>query len=212
MSAFRIIYVIAAVLISINFSLVAEDNEKDKNLKVLLVYSSGDPFKEKSEIKSPDELDAISSPTPKIMNIHKAALRIRENLEAQGMAVRFAKVDEMNDWREILNYEIVVIGSATRFWNMTWECKRFFDELFYRINRYPGKASGISFAFFTSTEIVPSGERALAAMKSVITDCQGTVAEPKMILLDKWPLIKAQEEIDKFSQELADLIMQKPEK
>ena len=64
MKVSRIVCALAAVLVSINLSLATENQAKDKDPKVLLVYSSGEPYKKMNEIKSPEELEAITAPTP----------------------------------------------------------------------------------------------------------------------------------------------------
>ncbi|OGF97575.1 MAG: hypothetical protein A2Z86_08205 [Candidatus Glassbacteria bacterium GWA2_58_10] len=171
---------------------------------VLLLYSSGEPLMTISDIKGPEQLEGITQPTPVEMNTRIAAERIKVNLEKQGVAVVLKPVQEVTDWREVMQYKTIVIGSATRFWNVTWETKRFFDDLFLRIYVREGKAKGKLFAIFTTTEIEPSGERTLAAMESTITDCGGNIGL-RMILHRELSLEKARAEIDKFSTALAIL-------
>lgn len=212
MKVSRIVCALAAVLISINLSLATENQAKDKDPKVLLVYSSGEPYKKMNEIKSPEELEAITTPTPVDMNSRIASKRIRDNLRKQGIAVKLARVEDMADWREILKYETIVIGSAARYWNMTWETKRFFETLFFKIyfneghGKYRGKTKGKAkiFAIFSTAEIVPSAESTLATMESVISDCGGNIAL-RMVLHEKMSLEEAYSEIDKFSAALAIL-------
>lgn len=171
---------------------------------VLLLYSSGQPLMTISEIKGPEQLEGITQPTPVEMNTRIAAGRITGNLEKQGVPVVMKPIQEVTDWREVMQYKTIVIGSATRFWNVTWETKRFFDDLFLRIYVREGKATGKLFAIFTTTEIEPSGECTLAAMESTITDCGGDIGL-RMILHREMTLEQARAEIDKFSTALAIL-------
>ncbi|MEA1997121.1 MAG: hypothetical protein U9N45_05755, partial [Gemmatimonadota bacterium] len=79
MQGARIICTLVAVLVSINFSLAAENKPDDKNPKVLLVYSSGEPCMRMAEFKRPEDLEGVTTPTPRDMNSHIAAERVRNN-------------------------------------------------------------------------------------------------------------------------------------
>lgn len=149
--------------------------------KVLLLYNSGTPYKTISEINSPDELDAVTSPTPVEMNTKKIAEMICERLKQDSVGVDFHTYAEVKDWRKVLEYDLVILGTPTRFWNMSWETKKFVDEIFGKLYVRENKLEGKSFAIFTTAEIGPSCEKTIAALESVIQDCHANVVARLMV-------------------------------
>ena len=173
-----IIYAVLAVLISMNFSSAMGNQAKDEAPKVLLVYSSGEPTDWQNLLKNPTVLDAITNPTPIKRNVHKLALHIRDYLEKNGVSVRLARVEDFtkDDWAEIRSYDTVVFGTPSRFWNVSWEMKRFLEQIFIRIKLLSESgASGRTYAAFALAEILPSSVEALERMAKTISDSGGTL-------------------------------------
>ena len=173
-----IIYAVLAVFISMNFSSAMANQAKDEAPKVLLVYSSGEPTDWQNLLENPTVLDAITSPTPIKRNVHKLALRIRDYLEKNGVSVRLARVEDFtkDDWAEIRSYDIVIFGTPSRFWNVSWEMKRFLEQIFIRIKLLSKSgASGRTYAAFALAEILPSSVEALKRMAETISDSGGTL-------------------------------------
>ena len=173
-----IIYAVLAVFISMNFSSAMANQAKDEAPKVLLVYSSGEPTDWQNLLENPTVLDAITSPTPIKRNVHKLALHIRDYLEKNGVSVRLARVEDFtkDDWAEIRSYDIVIFGTPSRFWNVSWEMKRFLEQIFIRIKLLSESgASGRTYAAFALAEILPSSVEALERMAETISDSGGTL-------------------------------------
>lgn len=173
---------------------------------VLIVYSSGEVFETITDIKDPDRLDAITSPTPADLNTKIAAERIRDNLEREGLSVRLARVEDFgkDNWREVLAYDTIVIGSPGRFWTMSWETKRFFDLVFGRIYILESRAKGKTFGLFATAEIEQSSATTIQAMETIIGDVNGSVAL-RLNLHHKMTAEQFDREIDKFTTGLSVL-------
>ena len=208
MPVYRFVCAVAAVLISINFSSAMGNEAKDKAPKVLLVYSSGEPTDWQNLLKNPTVLDAITSPTPIKRNIHRVALHIQYYLEKNGISVRLARVEDFtkDDWAEIRSYDTVVFGTPSRFWNVSWEMKRFLEQIFIRIKLLSeSRASGRTYAAFALAEILPSSEDALERMAETISDSGGTLPPALRLSL---ALSMTDEEYDKETDKfLAALVV-----
>jgi len=175
--------------------------------KVLLVYSSGEPFQTITDIKDPDALEAITSPTPVDRNTRIAAQRIYDNLIAAGITVRLARVEDFgkDDWREVLSYDTIIVGTPARFWTMSWETKRFVDLIIGRIYVLPEKAKGKQFALFATAEIENSSNSALENMAMWVNDIQGNLVL-KLNLNREQSQPEFDQAIDRFTTALAVLI------
>jgi flavodoxin len=143
----------------------------------LLVYSSGEPFMTITDIKDPGLLDAISSPTPRERNTAQVAMMIRDCLARSGANIRMVKAEELDkeDWRSVIAYRTVILGSPARHWNVSWEMKRFIDLIMGRIYVHPDRAANTQFALFTTAEIHDSAEDCLEMMAKVVRDCKAPV-------------------------------------
>ncbi|MCE5270923.1 flavodoxin domain-containing protein, partial [bacterium] len=88
---------------------------------------------------SSETLEAVSAATPVAHNTAQAARIIGAALEAEGLQVRLARVEEFEkkDWREVEAYDYFVLGSPAHFGQMSWEMKKFFDEAFHMIYMSP---------------------------------------------------------------------------
>lgn len=148
---------------------------------VLLVYSSGTPLEGFGVTTVSNEaLDAITCPTPTENNTGIAARQIYEGLTEKGVAVRIARVEEFErkEWRQLLAYRTIIMGSPTRHSNMSWEFKRFVDEVFHQIYmQVPERAGGIQFALFSTAAHGGGPEETMNAMETFIRHCNGVVVQ-----------------------------------
>lgn len=199
--------ILSAVLLSLPARPMSQELKAASKEKVLLVYSSGEPFQTITDIKDPDALEAISSPTPLDRNTKIAAQRIYDNLTAKGIPVRMARVEDFGKeaWREVLAYDTIIVGTPARFWTMSWETKRFVDLIVGRIYIMPEKAKGKQFALFATAEIESSSNTALENMSMFVNDLNGN-----LVLKCNLNREQSQEQfeaaIDKFTDGLAVLI------
>jgi flavodoxin len=140
---------------------------------VLIVYSSGQPFKSISEM-APSEVDAVSGATPARINCKRVAEALEARLQKEKRVVRVADASEIKEASEILGAKVIVFGSPSRFWNMSWEMKRLMDELIGRIYVVNKKAfENKQVAFFAMAEIEESAKDTLVALTRPIRDCGG---------------------------------------
>jgi len=138
---------------------------------VLVIYSSGEPYKTISEI-SAAEADAVSSATPKSWNCRIAAEKIGEAFRGMGYPVRVAPVDSIRDCREIVGCGIVVFGMPARFWNVGWEMKRFIDVHIGKIYiAAKPEFRKCAIGGFAMAEIPASAEAALETFGRALADC-----------------------------------------
>ncbi len=137
---------------------------------ILIVYSSGTPYKTLSDIK-PEELDAVSGATPMDMNVAMISQKLCSKLKDH-YTVRLAKASEMVSYKEILQYDMLIIGAPTYFWNINWEIKKMIDEQFEKI--YIAKRDefkGMKHIVFAMSEYGKCAEAANQKLESAITDC-----------------------------------------
>jgi hypothetical protein len=138
---------------------------------VLIVYSSGEPFKTIGEM-SAGEADAVASATPKSWNCRIAAERIGEAFRGTGRLVRVAPVDSILNYREILRYRVVIFGMPARFWNVGWEMKRFIDAHIGKIYiAAQPEFRKCVIGGFAMAEIPASAEAALETFGRALSDC-----------------------------------------
>ncbi|MFH1069969.1 MAG: hypothetical protein V1794_10165 [Candidatus Glassbacteria bacterium] len=203
---FRLAFLSALLLVLPSLSQAQAPQDAPKE-KVLLVYSSGEPFQTITDIKGPDALEAVTSPTPVDRNTRIAAQRIYDNLIAAGITVRLARVEDFgkDDWREVLSYDTIIVGTPARFWTMSWETKRFVDLIIGRIYVLPEKAKGKQFALFATAEIENSSNTALENMAMWVNDLQGNLVL-KLNLNREQSQPEFDQAIDRFTTALAVLI------
>jgi menaquinone-dependent protoporphyrinogen IX oxidase len=150
-----------------------------KTDSVLLVYSVGEPVEGFGvERVSGESLDAVSCPTPVEKNTGVVARRIYQELSDKGIAVRLARPEEFAraDWRQLLRYKTIILGTPTRHSNMSWEMKRFVDQVVHQIYmQVPERAKGTQFALFATAASRGGPDAAMATMESFISHCKSTV-------------------------------------
>jgi NAD(P)H dehydrogenase (quinone) len=82
-------------------------------------------------------------------NTRKMAARVAEVLEAEGLETDLKKVQEI-EARDLLGYDVVVLGSPTYYGTMAWELKKLLDESVKFHGKLRGKVGG---AFSSSANV-----------------------------------------------------------
>lgn len=154
-----------------------EQNETKEYKKIpnsiLIVYSSGTPSKTLSDVK-PEEVDALSGATPSIMNVEIISQKLYNELKKMGYTVKLVKASEIENYKEILQYDMLIIGNPTYFWNVNWEIKKMLDINLGKIYIAKRKEfKKMKHVVFSMCEYDKCGERANKQMGSAITDCSG---------------------------------------
>lgn len=194
---------------------VHANEEQAKPPDVLLIYSSGTPLDyysngplfEKIRNRIPREVDAVTTATPLKENCRTIAEKLASALRDKKLVVRVAKAPEIKHRNEILRARLVVIGTPSRFSNVSWELKKLFDEKFSQIGALEEKGlAKRRIAAFSMAEIEPSARAALKAIKAVVRDCNGRFG-PTMIFLIKDSKKEIRKRINKFVQQLWALVM-----
>jgi flavorubredoxin len=190
------------VAIGAAFSPIDRVNGKEINQSdILIIYSSGTPFKTISEVK-PKEIDTVTSPTPKLWNCKMIAERLTFVLRSKGFAVRLAEASEIKHYDEIFRARLVVIGSPAYFSNVSWQIKRLLDQQFSKI--YVIKKERLAkkrIAAFSMAEWDGSANAALKAIKEVVSDGKGLFG-PTMNFITNHHRKEMEKRINRFAKEL----------
>jgi flavorubredoxin len=191
-----------ALVLSLSVAACECAAQNDEQLDVLIIYSSGTPFKTVSDMK-PKEVDAVTSPTPVNWNCKKIAENLGTALGSRKCTVRIANVTEIKHRNEILDARLVVLGTPARFWNVSWEMKKLLDEQFGKIYvMEKNKLGKKRIAAFAMAEIKGSAEDALEAIERMVGDCNGRFG-PTAIFLTEHSRSEVEERIEKFADVLA---------
>lgn len=175
--------IILLILFGNGFCSNVENSRKEMN-NVLIVYSSGSPVQDIYDRRN-YEVDGVSSPTPRSVSCELVAKKVGAKLRSVRMEVRVAEAKEIERYEEILNADVLVIGSPAHFSNVSWEMKRLFDEQFHKIYMLRKEKLGKKkVAAFATAEIEFSANAALKAIKAVVQDCRGDFGPTLVILLD----------------------------
>jgi hypothetical protein len=182
----------------------SKDYPKIEN-SILLVYTSGTPFKTLSDIK-PEEVDAVSGATPADVNVKTISQLLVKKLRTGNYTVHIAKASEINDYRELLQYNMLIIGTPTYFWNMNWEIKKMMDECFEKI--YLSRRDDfkkMKHIVFAMSEYDKCAENAIKQVESGITDCSAKL-DASMVFVTKETMPQYEAQIEKLAA-VADSLM-----
>jgi hypothetical protein len=181
---------------------------------ILLIYSSGTPleyYTKKSLFRTirerqPKEVDAVTTATPAHENCRTISGKLGLRLREKGLKVRVANAKDIRDRSEILSSGLVIIGTPSRFWNVSWEIKKLFDEQFSKIGALEEKQlNKLRVAGFSMAEIEPSAKAALKAIKATVNDCNGRFG-PTTFFLTKHSEKQINKRINKFAEKLLDCL------
>jgi hypothetical protein len=181
---------------------------------VLIIYHSGTPLKgyrDKSLFKTVKKMknidyDIVTSATPMVINCHKIAKGIEEYLAGNGVATKILRSNEIADYRILKNCRLLVIGTPSRFWNVSWEIKKFIDENFSKIGAFEKKAMDKHLvAAFAMSEIVGGSEAALRSIRRAVNDINGKFG-PTATFLTDFNKRQLYREINRFGNDIIKLL------
>jgi len=87
-------------------------------------------------------------------NTQKMAARFDEVLKAEGLETDLKKVQEI-EARDLLAYDLIVLGSPTYYGTMAWELKKLLDDSVKFHGKLKGKVGG---AFSSSANVAGGNE------------------------------------------------------
>lgn len=173
---------------------------------ILIVYTSGTPFKSLSDVKPEEYVDAVTGPTPKEMNVKMITYRLADKLKEKNYNVTVMRANEVNNYKELMRYNMIIFGTPTYFWNMHYELKEMIDRHFEKIfvlERENFKK--IKFMAYAMGEYDLCVIDAIAKIKSAVTDCSGKL-DTSMVFVFKKTIPEYDAQIKKLSLQ-ADSLM-----
>jgi len=178
-----------------------------KEIKILILYSSGNPNAIVPQIFEKINVDAITSPTPKFVNTAIVAKMIADHLKKKISHVTLKKIEEVNSPQEILSADVILIGSPAHFGIMDWQTKRFFDEILYPIYIHRKiKLKDKYVGCFTTCQVYPSGKDCIKSIHRALYDFDSKKL-PSLIILDKMPQNEIERKIAQFTKKLVTKII-----
>jgi len=173
-----------------------------KQIKVLILYSSGNPNAIVPRISEKINIDAITSPTPKFVNTAVVAKMIADYLKKKIPHVTLKKIEEVKSAQEVLSVDVILIGSATHLGIMSWETKRFFDNILHSIYVHrKAKLKDKYIGCFTTCEVYPSGKDCIKSIYRALYDFNSKKL-PSLIILDKMPHNEIEKKVAQFTKKL----------
>jgi hypothetical protein len=168
---------------------------------ILIIFSSGTPFKTISQIK-PSDLDSISMATPKEINCRIIAEKLAKILSVKCSIVKVVEANEINGLGLILQARMIVIGSPGYFSNVSWEIKRVLDREFGRIYvMAQEEIIKLRVAAYGMAEGEYSAKGAIKAIEAAVKDCKGDFGPTEIFVTnEKEKLIE--ERIMRFAEKI----------
>lgn len=165
---------------------------------ILIVYSSGTPSKTLSDMKA-DEIEGVTGPTPTDMNVAIIAQNLSKKLADKNYTIRIAKSSEIASYKEILQYDMLIMGTPTYFWNIHWEMKKFMDECFEKIYvAHRDEFKKMKHITFAMSEYGKCAENANRQMEWGITDCSAKV-DTSLVFIAKQTMPQYDAQITQFA-------------
>lgn len=183
------------------------NEEREKSPDILLIFSSGTPYKDIRHFGA-GEIDAITMATPMKENCRSIAEKIGSLLRERKLNVTVMEATKIKHRSEILSARLVVIGSPSHFGNVSWEIKKVLDEQFWKIYLLRKGLNKKRIAGFAMAEIKPSAENTLRAIEMAVNDCRGRFG-PTAIFLTKHSTEEINQELKNFADQLASMAHEK---
>jgi hypothetical protein len=155
----------AIIFISVVFfpnDVICMDTLKKPKFKILIIYSTGFKITEwKKEIPLINEkINIVSGATDKSNNIENIAKILYDKLiSTRNIDLKMLKYEEAIDLKDILETDLLLLGTPTRFSNISWELKKFIDVTLYPI--YVHKKNKLDKKFvsiFTTSDLKRHGK------------------------------------------------------
>jgi hypothetical protein len=164
---------------------LAGAEEEASTPEVLVIHGGGTPCENMGKF-TPENVDAVSCPTPPGMNCAKAANLLAEALRAKQFRVKVVPADAIKHRREILAARCVVLASPSYFGNASWKMHKLFHEAFWQVHALGGeRLEGRRFAFLATGVHENRCKQTLAAMEDVVKSCKGTPGPTAVVLVNQ---------------------------
>ena len=199
--------VIVSVIGAASLHLTGEAQEisstKSGTNDVLIIYTSGKPHGMISEMDAEDA-DAVTCPTPRKENMRTVASELGKVLRSRNLSVRITRAEGIQNRNEILDAQIVVLGSPSYFGNMSWQMKKLIDEKFGAIYASGKKRLGRKkIAVFSMAEVESSARETIRTVGKAIRDCRGVMG-PSLTVLTKHKDEEITSRIEEFAGKIAE--------
>ena len=179
------------------------NEEREKSTDILLIFSSGTPYKDIRHFGA-GEIDAITMATPMKENCRTISEKIASLLRGRQLNVSVIEATRIKHRNEILGARLVVIASPSHFGNVSWEIKKVLDEQFWKIYLLRKKLNKKRIAGFAMAETKNSADGTLKAIERVVDDCRGEFG-PTGIFLTNYSTEEINQQIKTFADQLASL-------
>ncbi|HUU10815.1 MAG TPA: hypothetical protein VM431_09785 [Phycisphaerae bacterium] len=177
--------VVTALLVAGAVWGLAGAQEQAKIADVLIIHGGGTPCENMGKF-TPENVDAVSCPTPPGMNCAKAANLVAEALRAKQLSVTVVPADAITHRRDILAHRCVVLASPSYFGNASWKMHKLFHEAFWQVHALGGEClDGRRFALLATGIHENRCQQTLAAMEDVVKSCQGTPGPTAVVLINQ---------------------------
>lgn len=154
---------------------------------VLVIYSSGTPYKTISEVEK-DKIDGITGTTPLEYNCKRIAMNMVSELREKKIDAVLVHASEIRDYKQILQAKAIVIGSPSRFWNTSWEVKKLFDDVFEKIYvAHKPEFKKVHVFSYAMAEYRGSAELTLQMIGHAVHDC-GNKVDSSMVFVTSKPI------------------------
>jgi hypothetical protein len=165
---------------------------------ILIIYTSGDPYKTLSDVK-PEEVDSYSGATPSDMNVKIISQKLFSELKNKHYTVKMVKASEIDNYKEILQYDMLIVGTPTYFWNMHWETKKMMDINFGKIYiASSDEFKKMKHIVFAMSEYDKCAENANQQMKAAINDCSAKL-DTSIVFITKQTMQQYEEQISRLA-------------
>jgi flavodoxin len=172
---------------------------------VLIIHAAGTPS-ETADKFTPENVDAVSCPTPVALNCKVLAEQAAEALRARGLAVRVAETAEITKRQQLLEPRLVVLASPTYFGTCSWRMHKLIQEPLWQFFALGGKKlDGKKFAFLATARSENNWKGCVEAMQAAVKSCGGSQGPVMGVAIGAAPA-QVKERAAKFADDVAALL------
>ena len=169
---------------------------------VLIIHAAGTPS-ETADKFTPENVDAVSCPTPVTLNCKVLAEQAAEALRAKGLTVRVAETTEIAKRQQLLAPRLVVLVSPTYSGTCSWKMHKLMQEPLWQFFALGGKKmDGKKFAFLATARNEGNWKGCIEAMQGAAKSCNANIGPAAGVPLSATPE-QAKERAGKFAEEVA---------
>ena len=185
--------------------LVLSAGENAAPCDVLIIHAAGTPS-ETADKFTPENVDAVSCPTPVTLNCKVLADQAAEALRAKGLAVRVAETSEITKRQQLLAPRLVVLASPTYSGTCSWKMHKLMQEPLWQFFALGGKKlDGKKFAFLATARNEGNWKGCIDAMQAAVKSSGGSQGPTMGVALSTTPE-QVKERAAKFADEVATLL------